>query len=981
MKNPILKTDYASKIRTCRAAFMFTLVLFSSIASQAQVGGCSVSETCLDYEDPGLYTVISQNDPGTFLDLITAGKLLDPNQAQSIPQRLIVCREIIANVPNQWYIFAPGSEIIFATSTSGMKIAAGHNVQIRGTHIHGCAVLWNGIQVENTARLDLVLGTKIEDAVKAVKLIPNSIFTSSLTMFDGNYISIYAGQTNMAPGSLALGAVSIHGNTFSGLKTLLQPYTEGGFTHTRPYIGILAENLAGINIGLPSAGTGVNLFKDFIQGIASGNIPIEGKGIYALNSNVTIVNCRFENIGAYDETFRGEAISGLSSNTGQKITITGLGGTSAATPTFSNVTKCVSAIGMSIIMSDCMGDGCSKGIFVSSPSALSVLRINITHCYLQNICINGIELSNTAPSKSVFIADNTLLFNNPEIACAAERIGIFISNTGSGLNYHLLRNTIRNTVNPSGAAFRGIVVRNVTDVKIEACNISDEGTAGDAIRFNGIKLDHASNAALINNNVIGNTTSYPFIESAGILNKESNSTIMICNAVDMINRGFEFNGMNCDATAFVSNNMSTHTEGLYLWNATRIGQQYEKNNRWFGAGGQIEGKYNFIGYDPTEATDRLEVNLSKFSINTYDETATRWANPRLIGTDTDMDPILGYVWFKGTSENPIETACSITPSGRSASDDAVIAGTFLPFRGLASTVWEARYHTYGRLFDDATLRPSGSDAENWFQANQNTSFAKLYQVAHSFNLIGTAGTGTETIFNDAGSLLVQRDAAEAQWAVSTGNAQDQWKTTLDGANAAVIAAQGSLNTALDQDASAAQTAIQNLYTTLAGIAVSEQHEVDLESVLGIMIAAEISETPFNAAQQQALSAIAEKCRLEGGYAVVLARLALDRPLDASNDIDCTLQERSQRQQTKSADSAILVFPNPSKDVFFVKLPNRAEKTQLSLTDLTGKQLRQWTTKETSFQITDTQDLPNGLYLLTVTPFGTQPKTLKIHLLK
>gem|GEM_PF-2936911 len=33
------------------------------------------------------------------------------------------------------------------------------------------------------------------------------------------------------------------------------------------------------------------------------------------------------------------------------------------------------------------------------------------------------------------------------------------------------------------------------------------------------------------------------------------------------------------------------------------------------------------------------------------------------------------------------------------------------------------------------------------------------------------------------------------------------------------------------------------------------------------------------------------------------------------------------------------------------------------------------------QITDTKDLPNGLYLLTVTPFGAHPQTLKLHLLK
>ena len=407
--------------KTVSALFIgYFCILFNFPQAQSQ---CSVSSNCLDLGDPQEYTTIesSVSDPLTFQFLIATGKLLDATNSLIMPQRLIICGPIVANLVQ--YTFASGSEIIFVDNSSGITVNTNCRLEFKGTHIHGCTQLWRSLRV--FGRLDIVEGCKIEDAINAVQLNDGSTFVSSMSEYDGNYISIYAGAAVLPPNvSVSLAGFTITGSTFVGAKPLLQSYTPPGTTevYTAPNTGILTENVSAIQVGVPSALT--NIFRDF-QSPNSGISPIPVRGIRARKSNLTVQNCTFRNIGMTDGSSLGFGVSGISTTGTNSVTVTGLGGTASSPSTFENVYRAVSAESVRLFVSHCRVVGCNLGIFERRSSSLNsgVFQINIHHNRIENACFNGIQLQNTMPSKSVIIADNWIAFNQTGILCTDKRRG------------------------------------------------------------------------------------------------------------------------------------------------------------------------------------------------------------------------------------------------------------------------------------------------------------------------------------------------------------------------------------------------------------------------------------------------------------------------------------------------------------------------------------------------------------------------------
>jgi hypothetical protein len=384
---------------------------------------CTVDVKCLDFDELALYTTINPSDPADFPTLIANGKLLPANLSASTPQKLIVCRQITANVPppNEPYIFAPGSEIIFTTSKSGLVIAPFNTVQMRGTHVHGCSQLWNSIEIGFNGRLDLFQGCVVEDAFNAIQLNQGGTFTSVRSEFNGNYISIHAGQPNVAPGSVILGGISVRSTTFSGSKVLLNTVGVDNIIHTKPNMGVFAENVSAITIGVSGGGT--NIFRDFSAGTTT------VRGARAANSNLTVVNSRFVNIGESDGSAVGFGVSGFSDTRNHTIKVIGLGGLATSIATFENVGRAVSEESMRLSVTQCRVLRCQIGIFAGKKYLVEpgVFSININNCRIEGICLNGIVLENTMPSRSVSIAYNKILCNSTNTtSCDGQKIGILV---------------------------------------------------------------------------------------------------------------------------------------------------------------------------------------------------------------------------------------------------------------------------------------------------------------------------------------------------------------------------------------------------------------------------------------------------------------------------------------------------------------------------------------------------------------------------
>ncbi|MEY3242973.1 MAG: Secretion system C-terminal sorting domain [Bacteroidota bacterium] len=970
MKHSLKKTLFSFSNWLSPNLLLVLLIVLTGVPNLSSQSSCTVANSCLDLGSPQGYTVITENDAPDFTTLITNGKLLSANLSASTPQRLIVCRKISVNVPNS-YTFAPGSEIIFATSTSGLRIIQNFTLKMRSTHVHGCSVLWENILIESNARLELSEGCLVEDAVNAIQLDQGSILVSSGAEFRGNYIAIHAGQAGVTPSSIILGGVSVHSTTFSGSKVLLNSVVVDGITHTKPNMGILVENVSAIKIGV--SGMGTNLFQNFSFGTNTSD-PV--RGIRALNSNISVANSRFINIGNPDGGFKGYGISASTTTRTHKLSVTGLGISDASVATFENVGRAISNEAVNLTMTQCRVIGCNIGVFVtrSSTGDPGVHSLDINNCRIEGICFRGIELRSTTPSRSVYIADNKIFCNSPNLGfCESEKTGIIVQNAslGSATGYLLLRNEIRG-ISPGDSGLKGISLESVSNLKAEQNTIIDQNISNTQ-RFSGISMNNCPGTVLLNNNITGNKTSYLLPETAGILNKESMSTVITCNSVNNINQGIAFNGLACDATDFKVNSIGTHNEGLFLENGTRMGDQVEKNNTW--AAGSLEGKFNFPGYDPL--VDFPFVQLSHFKINTFNDNSNRWANPRLIDTDNDATK----KWFTGISEQPFGIICATSPKDPSRSDKLVIDGTFGTFWNLPNTGWEAKMHTYGRLYEYPELRPSGSAALTWYNANTNSSPAQLYRVMAGMRELGVMPSVTDAAAANLDALLEQRNAKENQW-LSPAQSQNQLtqiKQELDALNTSFGTAQLAINTASANDALAAASQRQVLLNTLNGLTLSSSYEQDLQSVLRIILEGYATDFRYTGAALTSLTTIANKCRLEGGFAVVLARGALQ--LNLSNPlIDNTcgsgaVKRSNETTEFQSLDSK--VFPNPTTGEFMVQWSTPSDQVRVLLTDMLGRTLQTWNTSGASLMVNDTRALTPGLYLLTVEVAGKKPETHKL----
>lgn len=944
------------------------LIYFSLFPLFSFAQSCSVSDECLDLEDSEYYTVIETepNTPLSFSSLITNGFLLSATNAASTAQKLIVCGQL--NMDLTSYTFASGSEIVFVSNASGMKILDDSYLQMRGTHVHGCNRLWDKILIVGGGRLDVIQGSKIEDAVRAVEIQPDGVFSSSLSEFDGNYVSIFAGHFGV-PKTLA--GFSIYGTVFRGSKTLIQSYTDASVTYSKPRIGIDVNYLASLQIaGGPDSG--VNYFLDFQPGVS-------GQSVYAVkttNSNVNISNCAFTNIGTANSSSKGYGIycSSLGTNV---VNVTGFGGESGSGNTFTNVYTALEANSTGITFADCRVVGAYKGVVALrvTGTPLGTIRTIVKDSRFENLWLSGVEVRNIFPSKLISVTNNTFLFDVQNELNLGLKTGVYMRNNNLSTpapSATISGNTIIHSAGEAGGQFKGIELINLTKVTVNENTITDDVSSA-STAFQGILCTNSPGIIVTNNAVEGKSTSYSGV-SIGISNEESNNTTVLCNTVDESEKGISFNGFNCDATDFQSNYMTTHSRGLYLENNTVMGEQVEKFNRWAGSTGQEEGCFNFVGFDENYTPHEEFVGMSKFFINTFNESSNRWANPRSIDAYDDS----GHLWFDGSSEVSFGVLCGSSSRTLTEMNNRVIGNTFDAIRGITATEWEAKYHTYSRLTEFPDLRPASSAADTWYSSNSSSSFAVLSDVQRDmmelWSYSSSSATDEETLLD----LIEERNAKEAEWVAETNPVT---KATLfnelDSLNQLVILAQGDLDSEAADDDTDMSTTKSSLITTLGSLYMATTHEDNMQTVLGILLATDGGTTGFTSLQEGYLESVAEQCRLEGGYAVVLARIALDTEVDYSSidEVCGEADDRSKKEGEASEINAVLVT-NPAHDNIAIRWSIPVTDATISLWDMTGRKVDEWNIADQKYFNAPVAATP-GIYFLQINSQGLVTETHKI----
>ncbi len=954
---------------------------YSFLIAQQQGETCQLPTgiECHEHE-PGDYKVIGTTK--TFSQMIADGDLLQPALSETQPQFLVVCQRIIDDMPGL-YTFAEGSEIIFLDNIGGLEITPAAIVRIKGTYIHGCQKLWGRIWVKG--RLELSLGCRIEDAVTAVQLDPNSIFISTGTTFDGNYRCIVAGTTGN-PNQHVITA-TIGGNVFSGQKELIEHYIpnpdQPTVFYSKPVSGIFVSNVRMMTIGVNGAGN-LNRFRDFSYSL-SNNIfgPKSPSGIDCENSNVTIRNCIFQNIAP---SVAGIGIRFLVSpnNTTSTVDITGIGKDNL--PTFENIAFAVSGFGNLNVRASHFNN-VAKGIDYGG--VVGAYNVTVDGNFFENVANHSIEVANISPIKSLNVKNNRFNDNDlysDDFINNFPRSGLYIHSNVSGQQTSWIYNNAFINSSKTGAFFyanRGVWIQNLNGSRIERNEFTDNfGTTPN--KFEGVTVYNASTQLWTNSfQGPGYFETHP---STGIQVLESPACFLSCNRADLTKVGVEFQGTNCDMAKVTFNTMNTHEKGLLLRSDAILSVQNNLYNKWEGNTSSREAL--FEGRDLGNQSDVFFVKQSQFRIHTPDMNTDFWPNPRFVGNGPDNG-----TWFVPGTPSIATYLCiethpgggdeASTPAPLITDADAnVLAGTFEPVRGYAAGLWEAEVRLYRKLAENPLLRPTGSEAADWY-AHQDNSVGRLGSVYHGLlslsNYSATDQNSLDlaaTTMQGAAQAVANKDEQIAN-ALSNPAAMNQYLTEREQLNQALATAADAYQIFMSVIRSARLAAAQQLLTQLNGINTTEGYETDFKTVCGILLETYLSETAVSETNLQALTAIAHQCRYAGGLAVLQARASLKNEWDWAQYDNCPelSQERNIRN---SAAISFNLYPNPAINMAILELNTTVPSGIVTLQDLTGRIIQEWPLEgQSQLQLQWNRDIPSGMYLLEVKADQAPPQICKL----
>jgi len=960
---------------------MFWLFLCTLLfARQANAQVCQLPEGVeCTLNEPSAYKVIATSK--TFSQMIADGDLLPQAISGTAPQFLVVCQTITDNLPG-WYIFADGSEIVFLNNPSGLVVNSGANLQFRASYLHGCQKLWDRIRVNGGGRLDFTPGCRVEDAVTAVHLEPNSLFLATYSTFNGNYICVYAGGTG-TPNQHSITA-TIGGNLFSGQKALIENYAPNPLLpscfYGRPMYGIVAQNVRHMSVGVNGGGI-TNAFRDFSDSWSCSVFnPAAPTGIFAQNSSMTVVNSIFQNIanGAGGKGVNFVVTPGAAS----ALNFTGLGKT--GTPTFDNVQTGVYGLGNMTVRASRFNN-LERGIYLTGNPA--PYTVTITGNAFENVDDHSVFADQVSPINRLVVQDNDFNDNDPYSGGinAFPRSGVHIrSFTPGQQSSWIFANTFLNSPKAGGFTFgnRGVWIRNLNGSLIEQNQFTDNfGTTGQP--YEGVSVFNASTSIWSNNFAgAGNWVVHP---SSATQVQESPSCWLNCNYANQTKLGWEFQGMNSDAAKLEKNIANAHSRGLLMRFDATIGNQNNKYNRWVGNASNVEAQ--FEGRNILDFNDLFFVTQSTFRIHTPNMATDFWPDPRLFGNVPDP----GQWFITGQAANVQCIATAIVGGGggeplapsTTEADARVMDGTYQPVKGYTAGLWEAKLRLYGRLTEHAELRPAASPEASWYAVQQSTtvgSFGNMYQ----------------------GILALSRYSAQEQAdldnAAAAQQSADQAVTDKDGQiadnlyNAAMLGQLIAERQQLEVTLAAAITAHQNVLVSLRNarlaaaqqllgqvntIGTMEQYETDFKTVCRILLETYISESGVSDANWQVLSAIAHQCRYEGGFAVLQARASLGEEWGWSAYDDCPDAIEGRTANIAGA-VAVSLYPNPAKDAALLDMGYTVTTGRAILRDLSGRTLQEWSLDgQRQVWLRWSGELSAGLYLLDVTADQNAPQVLKL----
>lgn len=225
--------------------------------------GCS-SDSTID-----IYQCCVKEGSGeeSFHDSIITDPMQIPTNSFAINGTVTFSCNVVLN--NQFVGFGPYAQIILSP---GVKFTVANESHLEA----GCDFMWDGIYVSDSTSEIIVTGnSNISDAINGIVSENGGKFTLRDVKMDSNFYSIRVHNfTDQTPHT-----GSIRNTRFNGATSLLPPYAG-----QKTMCGVECNKISNFTIGNETDATNLNTFQNMRY------------GVYATNSNLSIVNNKFLNI-------------------------------------------------------------------------------------------------------------------------------------------------------------------------------------------------------------------------------------------------------------------------------------------------------------------------------------------------------------------------------------------------------------------------------------------------------------------------------------------------------------------------------------------------------------------------------------------------------------------------------------------------------------------------------------------------------------
>jgi Secretion system C-terminal sorting domain len=524
---------------------------------------------------------------------------------------------------------------------------------------------------------------------------------------------------------------------------------------------------------------------------------------------------------------------------------------------------------------------------------------------------------------SQFQVTNTL-FDDNQPSSRELTTAILVQNNGSlpvnGSSYLIENNTFfqRPKLLNLGPIYRGVSLQSVEGAKCRNNTFTNQNseiqTTYAAIRISNCrKLEIASNT--INGiNAPDELLQFTVEKESGISVEDAPENKITCNVINNVAIGMDFRNI-CSSTNLGENTFNNSAKfGLKLKEGAVIGAQSRRSNIWPTSSSTAEAFMEFVGFDPTNPAHNNQVAASRFTINSTSTNSSQFANPNIVGADVITgNPNSG--WFK----LPISTKLVLSQCGSSPGpgpggvneseviderETKIIEGEVFAYKGYAANAWEAEFNLFLRLASTPELTLNDATANNWFSQKSSTKIGNFANVYR----------GISTQINPNWVQLKYQLASQ-----------------------------------------------------LAAITPNAQYESDLKSVMEICVNHLTDTIGFTDSEQITLTQIADKCRFEGGLAVVLARTALGQSsYRASECSGAWSKGNSEERNTIAQNSKLKVYPNPTQDFLNIEgaMITTGERSFFRLYDVAGNLILEERIIHSS-QTINLSSVANGLYIATI----------------